>query len=218
MSSAVLIIASTRAHADIQEILRLQDTISALQQKGYAVDLLAPRLSPLLSAALPAETSVLTVPVFPLCGNLPPRASIRRFVIATLMVLRGIALCARKDYVVLHGFNDGARIARMIDQLSLTRRPFIAELPSPSADPKLGRGLRIALARFFERRAFRRAAAVILPDADTLAFFSPKLSRARVSLMPDPHAELSPDSFTVGDFTTALMHVYDYVLRPHSKA
>ena len=40
MPSAVLIVASTRVHADPQEILRIQDTVSALREQGRAVDVL----------------------------------------------------------------------------------------------------------------------------------------------------------------------------------
>ena len=42
MPSAVLIVASTRVHADAQEILRIQDTAAALLDAGAAVDVLVP--------------------------------------------------------------------------------------------------------------------------------------------------------------------------------
>jgi len=213
MPAAVLIVASTRAFADVQEILRIQDTVAALLSEGYAVDLLVPKTSPLLSAALAPDTRVFTVPEFPLCGDPPPRASVRRFITGILMTLRGVALLARNSYVLLHGVNDGSIVARMIDKFTITAHPCIAEFHTPFASPRL-RGLRTAIARALERRAFKRAAAVILPDADTLDCFSRKLSRARVSLIPDPHSEISPDAFTVGEFNSALAHVYDYVLRP----
>ena len=62
MPSAVLIVASTRVHADVQEILRIQDTASALIEQGRAVDLLVPSTSALLSAALDPAVRVFTVP------------------------------------------------------------------------------------------------------------------------------------------------------------
>ena len=214
MPAAVLIVASTRVHKDAQEILRIQDTVSALFSEGYAVDLLVPRLSPLLSAALDPAARIFTVPNFPLCGNPPPRASIRRFLTAILMALRGIALTARNDYTVLHGVNDGSIIARAIGNLTITAMPCIAEFHSPFAENRHRHGLRTAIARALENRTFRRAAAVVLPDSDVLDCFNRKLSRARVSLIPDPHAEISPDAFTVGEFNSAIAHVYEYVLRP----
>ena len=63
----------------------------------------------------------------------------------------------------------------------------------------------------------RRASAIILPDAATLERFGGKLPKARVSLIPDPHAEIAPDAFTFGEFSLALEHIYYYVLRPQEK-
>ncbi len=213
MPSAVLIVASTRVHADVQEILRIQDTASALIEQGRAVDLLVPSTSALLSAALDPAVRVFTVPEFPLCGNPPPRASIRRLITATLMFLRGVALASRRDYDALHGMNDGAIVARAITGASLRRLPYVAEFHLPFAAPGLRRGIRTTIARAMERNAFRRAAAVVLPDEATLACFPARLSRARVSLIPDPHAEITPSAFTFGEFNTALVHLYDYILR-----
>ena len=67
------------------------------------------------------------------------------------------------------------------------------------------------------RSAFRHAAAVVLPDEATLACFPPRLPKARVSLIPDPHSEITPNAFTLGEFTAALAHLYDYILRPQQK-
>lgn len=217
MQAAVLIVASTRAHADVQEILRIQDTVSALHTEGYTVDLLVPSVSPLLSAALAPGVHIYTIPRFALCRNPPSRASLRRFFMAVLMVFRGVALVSRNGYAVLHGLNDGALVVRTVARLALGTRACIAEFHVPFAFPGLRRGLRTCIARALERRAFRQADAVILPDAETLSYFSSKLPRARVSLIPDPHAEISPDAFTVGEFNTALTHVYEYVLRFRSK-
>lgn len=217
MPSAVLVIGSTRVPQDVQEILRIQDTVSALLTEGYAVDLLVPSVSPLLSVALANEVRTFKVPEFPFCGNPPARPSFRRLIIGTLMALRGIALVSHTGYVLLHGVNDGALIARAINNFSLKTRPCIAEFHLPFSLPCFRRGLLTAIARLLERRTFRRAAAVILPDAETLACFSSKLPRARVTLIPDPHSEISPDAFTIGEFTYALSHVYEYVLRPSNE-
>ena len=213
MPSAVLIIASTRVHADVQEILRIQDTSASLIEQGRAVDLLVPRTSALLSAALAPAVRIFTVPEFPLCGDPPPRASLRRLITASLMFLRGVALSSRRDYVALHGMNDGAIVARTIAGASLRRIPYVAEFHLPFAAPGLRRGIRTAIARAMERNAFRRAAAVVLPNEATLACFPARLPKARVSIIPDPHAEITPNAFTLGEFTTALAHLYDYILR-----
>lgn len=213
MQPAVLLISSTRVHLDVQEILRLQDTAAAILEQGRAVDLLVPSVSPLLSAALAPAVKVFSVPGLPFCGDPPPRPSIRRFAVATLMFLRGFALAARRSYDALHGVNDGAIIARAVAAAAMRRRPFVAEFHLPFAAPMRHPGLRAAIGRAMERRAFRRAAAVVVPDEAILALFSARLPRARVSIIPDPHSEISPDAFTMGEFTNAVAHVYDYALR-----
>ena len=215
----VLLITSTRAADDIQEVLRIQDTINALRSMRYSVDLLTPRLSNLLDVAVDLAARVFVMPRIPFCGKVPPRASLRRFALSALMALRGAVLVACNKYTLLHGFNDGALIARSITRLTFSSCPYIAEFHTPfagasSSDP------RVAFARSQERRAFRKAAAIILPDAETLERFGSKLSRARVSLIPNARIDFAPDAFddfTVGDFNAAIAHVYEYVLRSQSK-
>ena len=214
MPSAVLIVSSTRVHADPQEILRIQDTVAALREQGRAVDVLAPRLAPLLTATLDPTARVFTIPRIPLTDNPPRRPSVRRFVTAVVMFFRGVALAARRDYAVLHGFNDGAIIARAIDRGIVRRCPYVAEIHRPLSTPGFFSGPKATFARHLERAALRHAAAIILPDAATLGRFGGKLPKARVSLIPDPHAEIASDAFTFGEFELALEHIYDYVLRP----
>lgn len=214
MPSTVLIVASTRVHADPQEILRIQDTVSALREQGRAVDVLVPRIAPLLTATLDPSARVFTAPHVPFMDNPPQRPSIRRFVTAVMMFFRGVALAARRDYAVLHGFNDGALIARAIDRGTVHRYPYVAEIHRPLSTPGFFKGPKAACARHLELAALRHASAIILPDAATLERIGGKLPKARVSLIPDPHAEIAPDAFTFGEFSLALEHIYDYVLRP----
>ena len=113
MPPSVLIVASTRAYADSQEILRIQDTAAALLEVGNAVDVLISRSSPLLTSVLNPAVRVFTVPrLVPFMGNPPRRPSIRRFLVGALMLLRGVALLARRNYFALHGVNDGALVAQ----------------------------------------------------------------------------------------------------------
>lgn len=212
---AVLIVSSTRLHVDPQEVLRLQDTASVLCREGFAVDILAPRVTALLTAALDPAARIFTVPEVPFSRNPPPRPSLRRFAAATLMFLRGVFLASRRDYDVLHGFNDGAATARAIAAAAVRRLPFIAEVHRPFSRPGV-KSPRLLFACAAERAALRRAAAVLLPDAATQARFGGRLPKARVSLIPDPHSDLEPSAFTLGEFSTALGHVYDYVLRPRT--
>ena len=216
MPPSVLIVASTRAYADSQEILRIQDTAAALLEAGGAVDVLVPRISPLLTSVLNPAVRVFTVPrLVPFMHNPPRRPSIRRFLVGALMLFRGVALLSRRSYTMIHGINDGALVARAIsDFATVGRIPFIAEVHRPFSRPGLPKGLRAAFARFCERRALRRAAAIVLPDEQTLALFGRNIPRARVSIIPDPHVELVPTAFTFAEFAAALQHVYAYALRP----
>ena len=217
MPSAVLIVASTRVHADPQEILRIQDTVAALREQGRAVDVLVPRIAPLLTATLDPSARIFTIPRVPFMDDPPQRPSIRRFVTAVVMFFRGVALAAHRDYAALHGFNDGALVARAIDRGTVRRYPYVAEIHRPLSTPGFFKGPKAAFARHLERAALRHASAIILPDAATLGRFGGKLPKARVSLIPDPHAEIAPDAFTFGEFTLAVGHVYDYALRPLSE-
>jgi len=214
MPSAVLIVASTRVHADPQEILRIQDTVSALREQGRAVDVLVPRIPPLLTATLDPSARVFSIPRIPFMDNPPQRPSLRRFVTAAVMFFRGVALAAHRDYAVLHGFNDGALIARAIDRGTVRRYRYVAEIHRPLSTAGFFKGLKVFFARRLERSALRHASAIILPDAATLERLEGKVPKARVSLIPDPHAEISPDAFTFGEFSLAIEHIYDYVLRP----
>ena len=216
MPPSVLIVASTRVYADSQEILRIQDTAAALLEHGNAVDVLVPRTSSLLNSVLNPAVRVFTVPrLVPFMRNPPRRPSIRRFFVGALMLFRGVALLSRRRYTALHGVNDGALVVRAISGLATVGRlPFVAEIHRPFARPGMAKGPRAALARFCERRALRRAAAIVLPDEQTLALFGRNIPRARVSLIPDPHVELVPTAFTFAEFSTALKHVYTYALGP----
>ena len=216
MPPSVLIVASTRAYADSQEILRIQDTAAALLELGNAVDVLIPRTSPLLTSVLNPAVRIFTVPcLVPFMSNPPRRPSIRRFCVGALMLFRGVALLARRSYTAVHGVNDGALVARAIcGCATMGRVPFIAEIHRPFARPGFLKGPRAAFARLSERRALRRAAAIILPDAQTLALFGRHIPRARVTLIPDPHVELVPTAFTFAEFSAALRHVYEYALCP----
>lgn len=216
MASAVLIVASTRVYADPQEILRIQDTVAALRDQGRAVDVLVPRKAPLLTATLDPTARVFVVPSIPFSDNPPDRPSFRRFAAAVFLVFRGLALATRRDYAVIHGFNDGAMIARTITRLAVSRRPYIAEILDPFFSPRFFKSPRRIVACFLEKKATAQAAAIILPDEDTLKFLRRRLPLARVSVLPDPHTEFAPESFTLGDFRYALEHIYSYVLRPRS--
>ena len=57
------------------------------------------------------------------------------------------------------------------------------------------------------------ASAIIVPDEGTLAAFREPPPLARVSILPDPHAELAENAFTAAEYASALDGIYTYVLR-----
>lgn len=220
MPSAVLIVSSTRVHVDASEILRIQDTAATLLEKGCAVDLLVSRVSPLLTAALPTGVRVFTIPDIPFCKNLPSRASLRRLVSALVMFFRCVSLVSRRDYTVLHGFNDGSLVVRATDRVTVRTYPYICEVHSPLNSTKFFKRPCSIFSSALERSALKHAAAIILPAKEIISSFKGRIPKARVSVIPDPHADFAPDeeSFTYGEFADAILHVYEYVLRPrHEK-
>ncbi len=214
MPPAVLIVSSSRLHLDAAEILRIQDTVAALLKEGFTVDVLVPCVSPLFSATLPAGARAFTAPRVPFCGHPPARPSVRRFLVRLMLFLRGYSLVTRRAYTALHGFNDGALVARALDRVTLRPHPYVAEILTPLSSPGFFKGPRAVLARLGERGALRHAAAIILADEDVRARLPRRVPKARLAVIPDPHADFAPETFTYAEFADALRRVYDYVLRP----
>ncbi len=184
MKCAALIVTSTTHCATAQETLRVQDTVSALRRIGWSVDVLTAGRNPILAAMLSSDVRVFAVP------GLPCRR--------TLMFLRGIALAARRDYQVLHGFDEGAGIVRAVDRVLLKRFAYIAEVHHPETVGTV---------------TVARASAIVVPDEETLTHFAKPPPIARVSVLPDPHAELADNAFTAAEFADAISGIYTYVLR-----
>lgn len=187
MKRAALIVTSFAHRTTAQEMLRVQDTVAALRRVGWSVDVLTPSVNPILSATLDSDVRVFTVPRLPFCRRL-------------LMFLRGVALASRRTYQVLHGFDEGADIVRAVDRVTIKRFAYIAEMHDPDSA-----GL----------STIANASAVIVPDEGTLSRFRQPPPMARVSVLPDPHAELADNAFTAAEFASALDGIYTYVLRTH---
>ena len=187
MKRSALIVTSVRHCTSAQETLRVQDTVAALRRNGWAVDVLTPVASPILAATLAHDVRVFTVP-----GFLPSKR--------LAMFLRGVALASGRDYRILHGIDEGAAIVRAIDRVSFKRIAYIAEVHHPES---------------VGRQTVCHASAVIVPDAETLSRFSSPPPLARVSVLPDPHAELVDNAFTAAEYSSALDGIYTYVLRIH---
>lgn len=187
MKRSALIVTSIRHCTSAQETLRVQDTVAALRRNGWTVDVLTPVASPILAATLARDVRVFTIPRHMPCRRLA-------------MFLRGVALASGRNYTILHGVDEGAGIVRAIDRFTLRRFAYIAEVHHPGA---------------VGRNAVEHASAVIVPDGDTLSRFAVPPPIARVSVLPDPHAELADNAFTAAEFSNALDGIYTYVLRIH---
>ena len=185
MMRAALVITSIRYCMTAQETLRVQDTVSALQRIGWSVDVLTPRANPILAATLDVSVRVFTVPRVPLFRHV-------------LMFLKGFALAAKRNYMVLHGFDEGVGLARAIDRMTFKRAAYVAEVHHPNS---------------VSPATVANASAIIVPDEETLAAFREPPPLARVSILPDPHAELSENAFTAAEYASAIDGIYTYVLR-----
>ena len=185
MMRAALVITSIRYCMTAQETLRVQDTVAALQRIGWSVDVLTPRANPILAAALDASVRVFTVPRVPLFRHI-------------LMFLKGFALATKRNYTVLHGLDEGVGLARAIDRMTFKRAAYVAEVHHPDSVSPV---------------TIANASAIIVPDEGTLAAFREPPPLARVSILPDPHAELAENAFTASEYASALDGIYTYVLR-----
>jgi hypothetical protein len=165
----------------------VQDTVAALRRNGWAVDVLTPVASPLLAATLAHDVRVFTIPRWSPCRKLA-------------IFLRGVALASRRDYKILHGIDEGADIVRAIDRVVFKRLAYIAEMHHPESA---------------SARSLKHAAAVIVPDEGAISLFPVRPPMARVSILPDPHAELVDNAFTTAEFSSAIDGIYTYILRTH---
>lgn len=182
-----LVITSISHCMTAQETLRVQDTVAALRRIGWKVDVLTPSDNPILLATISPEVRLFTVPRIPFLRHI-------------LMFLKGMALAAEQSYLVMHGFDEGVGIARAVDRMTFKRFAYVAEVHHPET---------------VGRSTVKHASAVVVPDEDTLARFREPPPLARVSILPDPHAELADNAFTAAEFESAIDGIYNYVLRTH---
>jgi hypothetical protein len=210
--SAVLIVASSRAHVNTLEVLRLQDISSALLSAGYAVDLLVPKKSNLLSVAISSDVRIFTALGIPFSELLPERPSFRRFLIRQMMFLRAYHLLTTREYSAIHGFDDGSLVARTLVRTTVKHYPYISEIHTPLSGWKRKFSFFKWTASRKERSCIKHSSAVIFPNEETMDIFHNKISHARVSIIPEPEVEIA-SGFTFADYSIALRRIYDYILR-----
>lgn len=213
---SVLLVSSARGLIDPRGTLRLQETVSALIQLGWDVDVLVPRVDP--NVSFDPKARLFTVPRVLFTSHLPPRPSFRRSLVSFLMFLHGAYLVCHHDYTLLHGVDDGAAMARAMAtgfaRWSAERRlPYIAEYIAPFSRRGAYPGFRFLSARVRERRAIGHAAAIILANGTDRTAFDRPLPLARVSVIPDPNGETAHAAFSFSDFSAAIAQIYAYAAR-----
>jgi len=207
---AALVIASTRVHVSANAALRLQDVVSSLLRKGYEVDVLVPRLSPLIVAAMPRDVRLLSIPSSWVGKNPPERATGRRLVTSALMGLRAFSLLSRGVYEFVCGLDDGMFAARAANRVVFRRIPYLVDVLESFSRRDRPRGTIARFAAWLERRALRRAAAVTLASDGLYGVFDAPPAHARYSVLPSPHAELGDDAFTIAEFDASFSKVIGY--------
>ena len=138
------------------------------------------------AAALPPDVRTFTLPKW-----VPP-SRIGLFLV-------GVALASSRRYAVLHGIDEGADVARWVDRATVNHFAYVAEIRRGGVG----------------KSTVRHASAVIASAEENLSLLKEPPPKGRVSVIPDPHAELVPDTFTFAEFSDALEGVYTYVRRLH---
>lgn len=208
MPNSVLIITSTRGFSDLRATARLTETVSALLQSGWNVDILVPRRRD--SVIFDSRVRVFTVPRLPFTTSLPVRPSLRRSAIRHLMYMHGAYLLSHNDYDLIHGIDDGAAVARSLDRSTITRHHYIAELVEPFTSEGRFTGLRSIRSKARERAAIKHASAIIVSDISVIEDLDTKVPRPRVNVIPDPSNLGIGEEFTSLDYAAALHQTYSY--------
>ena len=186
MKKSVLIVTSLSHYATAQETLRVQDVVASLRRNGWVVDVLTPVASPILAATLAHDVRIFTIP------------RIFRPFQKIAMFFKVIALSSRRDYTILHGIDESINIVRAVEKMKFKKFAYIAEVHYPNSARK---------------KSLEHASAVIVSDEDVLSQLKGRVPVARTSILPDPHAELVDNAFTMAEFSNALDCIYTYVLR-----
>lgn len=171
--------------------IRICYTLRILAEAGYSVDTLTVRGYPELPGAAIGRHRV---PLLPFCSRLPASHSLRRGLLEILLLSRAVMLAARHRYDLIHGVDDGGRLASVASRL--TRIPFLYDhfatlLPPPN-------GYRRLLGRLAERsrlKAWATARVVVGPHDHTLADALVRLGRSgRGCILPEFPSLAEPPS------------------------
>ena len=202
-----LIFAPARGFPDAIARLRLQETVHAVREDGWDVDIVTAGGPPPVEGG---EAGIFSPPLLLRPRRVPDRPSFRGIYAARLMFLRALPLASSGRYSVFHGFDDGASVARAVCRATVRRHPVIAEYRNPVSTADGPIGLCADIMRRREQSAIRHACAVVVPDEAMLARFEKPPAKARVCVIPDPQSETNSQFFTVAEFEAAVRQVYEF--------
>ena len=161
---------------------RTRNTLEALCALNYSVDLLTVPLGQSLQAA---GINTLCVPRLPFCGHLPEGPSVRRFALDALLLFKAVFLAGRASYTLIHGIDDCGVIAWLAARL--TKTPCVFERHTVLSHERVNgpRRFCMGLYGFLERRALKKADAVIGNDASVVDLLTRFGRRSRACVIPD---------------------------------
>ncbi len=161
---------------------RTRHSLEALAELGYEVDLLT------LPIGKPPHANgvrPLFVPRVPFCRSLPDGPSVRRFALDTLMLFKAVFLAGRTPYALIHGIDDCGVIAWLAGRLTKTPAVFERHTFAEPGRVKGPRRLWLGFYRVLERRALKKAAAVIGNGPSVVDLLSSLGCRSRACVIPD---------------------------------
>jgi len=161
---------------------RIRHDLEALVALGHTVDLLT---APVGAPPKVPGVNVLFVPRVPFCRRLPEGPSVRRFALDALMLFKIVFLSGRHSYALFHGIDDGGLVAWLAGLF--TKTPYVCERNTDldHGHVKGPRRLWLGLYRFLERRALKKADAVIGNDASVVELLARFGRRSRACVIPD---------------------------------
>lgn len=160
---------------------RTRYTLGALLAVGYTVELLGvPHDSPVSHPGIVVHYA----PRIPFCGNLKDGPSFRRLLLDICILFKALALMGRGRYDILHGLDDSGVLAYLLSRVY--RIPYVVDRQADFASGGCsGLSLWRWLYRRFERRALRKADAVIGNTDEVVPLLAACGRRSRACVIPD---------------------------------
>ncbi|MEI7903087.1 MAG: glycosyltransferase family 4 protein [bacterium] len=161
---------------------RIRHNLEALVTLDHIVDLLT---VPVGQAPQVPGVNIFFVPRIPFCSSLPEGPSVRRFILDTLMLFKAVYLAGRTPYTLIHGIDDCGVIAWLAGRLTHTPCVFERHVGLSHEHVKGPRRLWLGIYRFLERRALKKADAVIGNDTSVIGLLARLGRRSRACVIPD---------------------------------